>query len=263
MRHQVEDRRRPSADAERHEHVADLAHGGVGEDALEVALRQRGERGEEQRHQTHHGDIVLRIRREQVQILHPGDEVNAGGHHRGRVDERRDGRGASHRVRQPCLQRHLRRLADRAAEQQQTDAGGHAGRQRVRRRQRLLNLQAAQFAEQQKQAQGERRVAHPGDDKRLARRQAVGRVAVVEADQQVTAKPHAFPTEKQHQQVVAKHQHQHGEHKQVHVGEEAAVTARFFLVLPHVARGVHMDEEADAGDHAHHHQGERVQIEGD
>ena len=44
--------------------------------------------------------------------------VNAGRDHRRGVDQRGDRRRAFHRVRQPDVQRKLRRLSDRAAENQ-------------------------------------------------------------------------------------------------------------------------------------------------
>ena len=50
-----------------------------------------------------------------------GDQVDAGRHHRRRVDQGADRRRAFHRVGQPDVQRELRRLADRPAEEQQTD----------------------------------------------------------------------------------------------------------------------------------------------
>ena len=41
-----------------------------------------------------------------------GAQVDAGDHHRRRVDQRGDGRGAGHGVGQPRVQRELARLAD-------------------------------------------------------------------------------------------------------------------------------------------------------
>ena len=51
----------------------------------------------------------------------PDDQVDAGGHHRRRVDERRDRRRALHRVEQPGLQRHLGGLAAGAEQEQQAE----------------------------------------------------------------------------------------------------------------------------------------------
>ncbi len=84
-----------------------------------------------------------------------------------------------------------------------------------------------------------------------------GRLLPIEADQQVRRQADAFPADKQQQEVLGQHQHQHEEHEQVQVGEEAPVP----LVLGHVADGVKMNEEADAGDHAQHDQGQVIDSE--
>ena len=51
-----------------------------------------------------------------------GDQVDAGGDHGRRVDQRRHRGRALHRVGQPGLQRELAGLAARAEQQQQPDA---------------------------------------------------------------------------------------------------------------------------------------------
>jgi len=56
------------------------------------------------------------------------------------------------------------------------------------------------------------------------------RFPVPETNQQVTADAHALPSEEQEQQVGAQQQRAHRGDKQVHVGEETAVT----LILTHV-----------------------------
>ena len=106
--------------AERQEHEPELADGRVREDALQVGLRQRDERGEQRRDPADPRDRSIcasGAQREQRRAA--GEQVDAGRHHRRGVDQRRDRRRAFHRVRQPDVQRELRRLADRPAEQQQ------------------------------------------------------------------------------------------------------------------------------------------------
>ena len=69
-----------------------------------VAREERG-RGADR------GDDRHRLRRVQVEPGQARDQVHAGGDHRRRVDQRRHRRRAGHRVRQPDVQRDLRRLA--------------------------------------------------------------------------------------------------------------------------------------------------------
>ena len=54
-----------------------------------------------------------------------GDQVDAGRDHRRRVDQGRDRGRALHRVRQPGVERELRRLGERADQQQQADRDHH------------------------------------------------------------------------------------------------------------------------------------------
>ena len=116
VREEVEHRRGPRADAERHHHVAELADRGVREHLLDVVLHER-ERGSDQ-----HGDAADRghgidaavADREAVEE-HRVDaraEVDAGDDHRRGVDQRGHRRGTGHGVGQPGVQRELTRLAD-------------------------------------------------------------------------------------------------------------------------------------------------------
>jgi hypothetical protein len=121
MRDEVEHarhrRQRPDAD----EHEPELADRRVGEDPLQVKLPQR-DRGREQRRERAdggdgpHGGFVGD---EQRAAAH--DHVHARRHHGGGVDQRADGRGAFHGVREPDVQRELRALAERAEHQQERD----------------------------------------------------------------------------------------------------------------------------------------------
>ena len=113
MGHEVEHGRLPCADAKREKHVTDLADGGVGEHALDVVLRKRAESGEQQRGRTHDRDGELRRWRQRKQDVRARDQINACGNHRGRVEESAGRSRAGHRIRQPNLQRKLRRFSHR------------------------------------------------------------------------------------------------------------------------------------------------------
>lgn len=262
MGHQVEDRRIPGTDAQGEEHVADLAHGRVGEDALDVGLHQRGETGQHQGHAADDADQFENLRGQQEQAVGARDQVDAGGDHGRRVDQRRHRGRTGHGVGQPGLQRQLRRLAHRAAEQHQRGQPQPGVARDVALRcqhHQLLDVQGAEVEEQQEQADHQEHVADAGDDEGLERGVTVGHVLVVEADQQVRAQTHAFPAEEQHQQVVAEHQQQHAEDEQVGVGEEARVA----FLATHVPAGEQVDQKTHAGDHAEHGHGQAVQVQGE
>ena len=103
-------------------------------------------------------------------------------------------------------------------------------------------------------AKEEAGVADAIDDEGFFARIGSGLLEEIETDQQVTAEPHAFPTHKEEQQIVGEDQREHGEHEEVQVAEEAVVAT--FMI--HVADGIDVDEEADAGHDQNHHAGERV-----
>ncbi len=57
--------------------------------------------------------------------------------------------------------------------------------------------------------------------------------------------------------AVGKHQREHGEHEEIHVAEEAVVAA----IVRHIADGVDVNQEADAGDDEDHDAGKRIEKE--
>ncbi|MNG95460.1 hypothetical protein D3C79_544990 [compost metagenome] len=255
--HQVEDGPFPGADPQGQEHVAYLAHGGVGQNPLDVGLDQGGEAGQYQRDGTDQGHQMQDLRGQQEQTMGAGDEVDTGGHHGGRVDQRRDRGRARHGVCQPGLQRQLGGLADRAAEQHQAgerQGRGALGKHRGCAHQQLVDVEGAELAVEHEEPDGEEDVTDPGHHERLEGGGAVGRVAVVEADQQVAAQPHPFPAQVDEQQIVGQHQEHHAGDEQVGVGEEA----RIALFPAHVPGGEQVDEETHPGHHPEH--GERQPI---
>ena len=78
-----------------------------------------------------------------------------------------------------------------------------------------------------------------------------------EADEQVGGEADAFPSDEHEQGVAGEDQRGHEEEEEVEVGEVAPVA----FVVVHVADGVDVDEEADAGDDEQHDEGELVEDE--
>ena len=98
VRHEMEDGGGVGANSAGHEHIAELGNGGIGEDALDVVLDYADCGGEQSGcctdnrydHEGRGGAVE--------EDVATGDHVDAGGNHRGCVDESGDGGGALHRV---------------------------------------------------------------------------------------------------------------------------------------------------------------------
>ncbi len=251
--HQVEDRGLPGAHSQGQEHVTELAHGGVGEDTLDIGLHQGGKARQQQGQTAHHTDQLEHLGGQQIQTVGTGNKVDTGGHHGRGVDQRGDRGRAGHGVGQPGLQRQLGGFAHGAAEQGQGGqtqpevALGEALRCQL---QQCLNVQRTELDEQDEQTEGHQHVADPGHQEGLERGVAVLAFGVVETDQQITADADPFPAQVQEQQVVGQHQTQHAGDEQVGVGEEAGVAG----FTAHVPAGEQMDQEAHTGNHAEHGQ---------
>ena len=114
-------------------------------------------------------DHLRGLGRVQIDAGQPRDHVDAGGHHRRRVDQRRDRRRAGHRVGQPDVQRDLRRLAGGADEQQDADeARGDRGRAPLGERGvDAVHVERADRLVEQEHAEQEAGVADAVGDERL------------------------------------------------------------------------------------------------
>ncbi len=257
----VEDAGRECAYAERQKHVSQLRDRGVRQHALDVVLHQGDGRGEDRGQRADDGDRLHRIGRQHEQRVGARHHVHARGHHGRSVDQRGDRRRAFHRVRQPDIQRELRRLAAGADEQQQAGGGDHrianvklsAARQQVD----LGVLHRAEVPGDGEHAQDESGVTDTVHDECLVGGGRGGVALEVEADQQVRAQAHALPAHEHHGVVVGQDQRQHGEHEQVHVAEEAVVAA----FMPHVADRVNVDQHAHAGHEQQPDAGQRIEQE--
>ncbi len=205
------------------------------------------------------------------QRRHPGDHEDAGGNHGRGMDQRGNRGRAFHRVGQPDMQRHLRRLAHGADEQ--ADAGkrhqrhggpfaiGKQRDSRVGEVRRLLEdacvVQRAEVGENQANAEDEPEVADPVDQEGLHVGEDGRRAGVPEADQQVGDETDRLPAEEELHEIVGHHQHQHGEGKQRDVTEEAVVAGIFL----HVADRVDVHHQRDESDNQHHGGRQRVDQE--
>ncbi len=228
VRQQVEDAGDPAADAQRRDHKAQLRERRVGQDALDIELADRDQRRAERRDRADRRDHRQRAAGHEDRVGAP-DQEHARRDHRGRVDQRRDGRRPLHRVGQPDMQRELRRLADRAGEQQECDTGCYADAERGRRlgdppqelRVEYLpwagaEIQRAGLRPQKGQADHKQHIADARRDEGLDRRLAWGDLArvgvdfiVPEADQEIRAQAHQLPGHKEQQQVAGHHHQEH------------------------------------------------------
>ncbi len=192
--------------------------------------------------------------------MRPGDQVDAGGDHRRRMDQCADRRRALHRVGEPGMERNLRGLRDGAAEQAERDENGH----RAARLERLLGtgedraeLEAADVLDDQEEREHERRIAEGVDDERLLAGGDCALAPPPEVDQQVRREPDHAPAGEQEEEVPRHDEQEHREDEQRLVG----VVAALLLVAADVAGGVGEDEEADAGDDQHHEHRELVDVD--
>ncbi len=166
--------------------------------------------------------------------IRPRDQVDACGDHRGRVDERRAGSRARHRVRQPDVEGELGALPHRPHEQEQR--GDHEAR----------SGPAAALDEPEHGLEGEAPCRDPHDGERQTESHIAearhheglaggtgGRVGLEpEADEQVRSEPHDLPAHVHEKPAVRDHHADHGG------GEERdrpVVPAEPLLVL-HVRR---------------------------
>ena len=212
VRQQVEHRSRVNPNARRHEHVAQLGTGRIGDHAFDVVLHQTDGRGEKRGGRTKEGDERHRLGRVFHQGRHAANQEDTGGHHGCGVDQSRHRRRALHRVGQPCVQQQLRRFTHRTNEQQEGQQvrrvpvapqegqvgfgqGRTGGKDRV-------EIHAVGQEEQAENPQSKAKVTHTVDDERFHRGGTGGRLFPVEPNQQVGRDAHTFPTKEHLDQVV-------------------------------------------------------------
>ena len=245
-------------DAERHHHVAELAHRRVGQHLLDVALYEReagtGDGGHraDQRHEVDarsaDGQAVVE------DAVHPGDHEDARDDHGRCVDERRHRGRAGHGVGQPRVQEELARLRHDRAEQadgrdQQRQMADLTG---VGHLVDLDDVEGATGAEVQDAHPDEQ--AHVADavgEERLERGIAVGLVLPPMTDEDERTDADQLPRGDEHQRVLGDDQRQHRRREQAQEREEVDVAH----VAVDVVGGVDVHQQRDRRDDEEHHHG--------
>ena len=248
---QMEDGCRVGRDAAGKEHVAELRDGGVGEYALDVVLDKADGGGEESRGCTDDGNRPERNGRAVKEKMRARNHVDAGSDHGGGVDERGDGRGAFHGVGQPDVERELRALAGSADQQAETDDGQNGSVPIGRNREPDSDVgetEGAEGGEYEEDSNEESEVSNAVDDEGLLARIGRGFAVEVKADEEIGREADALPADKHEEKVAGEDQDGHEEEKEI---KKAEVTGVAGLVL-HVADGIDVDQEADAGNNQKH-----------
>ncbi len=180
------------------------------------------------------------------------------------MDQRRHRRRTFHRVRQPDVQRNLRRLTRRADKEQQRRDRHDAHAERLGRAPRrglghALEVQRAEGHENQQHPQDEAEVADAVDDKRLLAGVRCRLLRVIEANQQVRTEADALPADEHQREAGAEHEHEHEGGEEIQIGEVARVFAVGLLV--HVSDRIDVNQRSDAGDDHQHQRRELIQAQ--
>ena len=261
MCREVEDRRGRRANAEREEHVAELAHGRVRHHPFDVELHEGDRRREDRGDRSNDADDLKRWPGRLEEGHGSSDQVHARCDHRRGMDERRYRGRTLHRVRQPRVQRKLRRLTGRPEEEGDADESEGIPRHRAR-------LEPVEHVEEVHRTEGQEdrddpdRVAPVPDavhHERLLRRVIGRRALEPKADEQVAAEADALPAHEHQQVVVCHHEDQHREDEEREPREEPIEPG----VVRHVAVRVHEDQERDDRDDEKHRRREGVDQRGD
>ena len=231
----------------------------IGEQTFQVVLEQRDEGAGQQRDQADSADQMRpfpgsRQRREQ-----PREQKHAGFDHGRRMQIGRHRGRRRHRMRQPEMERKLRRFGERA--EQHKDQGRQVQRmcadQRPGSENRGQLVTAGDFAQQQNAAE-QGQAAGAGDRQGHARTLARFLAFLPVADEQEGRQAGQLPEDQQLDQVFRQHHAQHRAHEQQQIGVQPAQA----VALGQVIAGVKNDQQADAEDQAGEQQAETVEAEG-
>ena len=208
-----------------HSHVAQLRQSGIGHHAFDIVLNNPQKTHEQGRDGANDQDEVQGRVTELKQRRHASNHKDAGSHHRCRMNQSRNRRGALHRVWQPDMQGELGRFAHGADKQADANHGDQHPLSSWKPKLGQLTgfgkhfavIQRAGIRHDEADAQNKAKVTHSIDQECLHIGEDGRRLVEPEANQQIRHQTHSFPAEEQLKQVITHDQHEHGEGKQGNV----------------------------------------------
>jgi len=268
MGDQVEHARHRRAHAYSRHHETQLADGGVCQHFFNIILPDSNCGGKERGQPAHPGNGCLGIRGKPVKRLGARHQVHACRHHRGGMDQRRDGCGTRHGIRQPDEERKLGGFAGYTEEHKERDGNQHTRSSRTGIGKDHIKIQRAKRPEHQEEGNQQAKITHAVDDECLLCRPGIPQPALAffkpKTNQEIRTQTHAFPADKQHQEVVGTHQDHHCHDEEVEIHKEPAETPGVAVVADifvHVADGVNVDESPHPADYQHHCDGKGIHPE--
>ena len=150
--------------------------------------------------------------------MKPRSHVNAGGDHGRRVDKRAHRCRPCHGIRQPDKQWNLRRLANGADKQQQSNERNDFRAQEI---DMLLELDEVQSPnalpperrDDEQDPEHKTKISNTIDDEGLIPGDRVFMIVVPKTNQEIGTEPDAFPADEKHQEVIAHDQQEHEKNK--------------------------------------------------
>ena len=235
-----------------------MADGRIGQQPLQVILEQRHDRADAHRGEARGGHDPEPLGRPRQHRPQPRHQEDPGLHHGRGMQVGADRRRGRHRARQPEMERELRRLGERADQDQdqRRDIEGR-GPDRLARQQDVRKLVRPRDLPQQQEPRDHRQPPHPRHDQRHAR--ALPRLGLVPpvANEQERRQRGEFPHHQQQQDVVAEDDPQHRALEQHQVGEEPPRRVARIKIEPRIED----DEQPDPEDQDPEQQPQPVQPE--
>ena len=229
---------------------AQMTHGGVSQQTLEIVLKDGDEGGKQHGDQAHRGDNRLEIARSGQHRVQAHEQENTRLDHGGRVQIGRHRRGRGHRIGQPEVERELRAFGK-----------GPQQNQEQRRQEHRVSLDHGHFVQHFTQLVGARNLtqehkapqhgqaAAPGHGQGLTGTGAgIGPVAPI-THQQERRDAGQLPKHHQEQQIVRQHHAQHGGHEQHHFAVKLAGRILGAQVIVRIQNDHQPDEQDQAREH--------------